>query len=123
MRAQRQQEVTLAILRHVKDPAQWLVLMAQAPGLYQALNANVRTNLTLDQIIALALLVKDIPPEQIQHQVIDFKYVQIAQTADGRQVLLPWWDKIRGLRDSMFASAALRPHAKAGDARLAPPSH
>lgn len=110
-RGERQQEVALATLRHVKDPAQWPALLAQSPGLYQALNDNVRTNLTLDQIIALALLVKDIPPEQIRHQVIDFKYVQIAQTADGRQVLLPWWDKIRGLRDSMFASAALQPHA------------
>lgn len=122
MRGERQQEVALALLRHVKDPAEWLALLAQAPGLYQALNANVRTNLTLDQIIALALLVKDIPPEQIQHQVIDFKYVQIAQTADGRQVLLPWWDKIRGLRDSMFTSAALRPHAAAGMLGSAPPS-
>jgi LCP family protein required for cell wall assembly len=121
-RGERQQEVALATLRHIQDPAQWPVFLAQAPGLYQALNANVRTNLTLDQIIALALLVKDLPPKQIRHQVIDFKYVQPAQTADGRQVLRPWWDKIRELRDSMFASAAYQPHTPAGSTGSVSPS-
>jgi polyisoprenyl-teichoic acid--peptidoglycan teichoic acid transferase len=122
-RGERQQEVALATLRHIQDPVQWPAFLAQAPSLYQALNDNVRTNLTLDQIIALALLVKNLPPEQIRHQVIDFKYVQLAQTANGRQVLQPWWDKIRGLRDSMFASAAFQPHATAsnsGSASLSP---
>jgi LCP family protein required for cell wall assembly len=110
-RGERQQEVALAVLKRVKDPAMLPSLLAKAPGLYQSLNNNVKTNLTLDQIVALGLLVKDIPLDSVQHKVIDYTYVQEYQTDTGRQVLLPWWDKIRELRDGMFTTAVVQPHA------------
>jgi LCP family protein required for cell wall assembly len=113
-RGERQQEVVLAVLKKVKDPALLPGLLAQAPGLYQSLNQNVRTNLTLDQIVQLGLLVKDIPLESVRHEVIDYQYVQDYTTPDGRQVLLPWWDKIRALRDSIFTTSTLKPHTTPG---------
>jgi LCP family protein required for cell wall assembly len=110
-RGQRQREVALAALKRVQDPAMVPTLLAKAPGLYQSLNDNVKTNLTLDQIVALGLLVRDVPEKSVQLKGIDYSYVQEYQTDAGRQVLLPWWDKIRELRDSLFTSAAVKPHA------------
>jgi len=107
-RGERQREVVVAVLNRVKDPTVVPVLLAQAPSLYQTLNANVKTNLTLDQIVSLGWLAKDIPLDQVRQEGIDYKYVQEYTTADGRQVLLPWWDKIRELRDSLFANTALQ---------------
>jgi hypothetical protein len=108
-RGERQQEVVMAVLKRVKDPALMPTLMSQAPGLYQTLNDNVKTNLTLDQIVSLGLLAKDIPLDKVRREGITYEYVQEYQTDTGRQVLLPWWDKIRELRDSVFASSALQP--------------
>ena len=108
-RGERQQEVALAVLQRVKDPAVLPMLLAQAPGLYQALNSNIKTNLTLDQIIQLGLLVKDIPLTSIRHEVIDYQYLQDYTTPDGRQVLWPYWDKIRELRDSLFTPSTPKP--------------
>ena len=108
-RGERQQEVVLAVLQKVKDPALLATLLAQAPSLYQSLNSNVKTNLTLDQIIQLGLLVKDIPLSSVRHEVIDYHYVQDYTTPDGRQVLLPYWDQIRDLRDSIFTASTLKP--------------
>jgi len=49
------------------------------------------------------LLVQDIPRDSIHTAVIDFNYVYNETTPDGRQVLVPIRDKIRELRDSLFA--------------------
>ena len=113
-RGERQQEVVLAVLKKVKDPSVLPGLLAQAPSLYQSLNQNIRTNLTLDQIIQLGLLVKDIPVASVRHEVLDYQYLQDYTTPDGRQVLLPWWDKIRTLRDSIFTASTLKPRTTPG---------
>jgi polyisoprenyl-teichoic acid--peptidoglycan teichoic acid transferase len=108
-RGERQQEVVLAVLKRVQDPTLLPGLLAQAPSLYPVLNDDVRTNLTLDQIMSLGLLVKDIPLDSIRHEVIDYHYVQDFTTTDGRQILLPWWDKIRELVVSLFTPSTLKP--------------
>ncbi len=108
-RGERQREVVVAALKKIKDPALLPVLLAQAPALYQTLNENIKTNMTLDQVISLGLLAKDIPLDRVRLEGIDYHYVQDYTTGNGRQVLLPWWDKIRELRDSLFSSSALQP--------------
>jgi LCP family protein required for cell wall assembly len=106
-RGERQQEVVLAVLKRVKDPALLPTLMSQAPSLYQTLNDNVKTNLTLDQIVSLGMLAKDIPLDKVRLEGITYEYVQEYTTDTGRQVLLPWKDKIRELVDSLFANTAI----------------
>jgi polyisoprenyl-teichoic acid--peptidoglycan teichoic acid transferase len=110
-RGERQQEVVLAVLKRVKDPTVLPTLMTQAPGLYQTLNDNVKTNLTLDQIVSLGLLAKDIPLDKVRREGITYEYVQEYTTDTGRQVLLPWKDKIRELVNSLFANTAIQPRA------------
>lgn len=105
-RAKRQQQVALAVRNKILNLNMLPKLITQAPALYQTLNESVQTDLSLDQIISLALLAQDIPTEAIQNQVIDFHYVLDYTTPEGRQVLVPLRDKIRELRDSMFSTSA-----------------
>jgi LCP family protein required for cell wall assembly len=106
-RAQRQQQVVLAIREKALTPGTLAKLITEAPQLYRTLNQSVWTNLSLNQIVGLALLAQDIPRENIHSAVIDYQYVLDYTTPEGRQVLVPLRDKIRELRDSMFATSAV----------------
>jgi LCP family protein required for cell wall assembly len=109
-RARRQQQVVMAVRERVLSFDMLPTLITQAPLLYQTLNDSVWTDLTLEQMVSLALLAKDIPRENIRSAVIDYQYVLDYQTPEGRQVLVPLRDKIRVLRDELFGStAATRP--------------
>lgn len=99
-RAGRQQAVMQAAFDKVLQLDMIPQLIREAPQIWQTLQENVRTNLSLDEIIQLGLLVKDV---QIQMAVIDYRYVYNETTPDGRQVLVPNREEIRKLRDQLFA--------------------
>ncbi|MBL8055430.1 MAG: LCP family protein [Anaerolineales bacterium] len=105
-RAGRQQQVVMAVRDKVVSLDMLPQLLLKAPTLYQALNESIQTDLTLDQIVALALLAPDIPRENVTQAVIDYQYVLEYTTPDGLQVLVPQRDKIRELRDELFRPAA-----------------
>lgn len=102
-RAERQQAVILGVRDRVMRLNMLPQLAAQSPQLWQTFQKNVRTNLTLDEALQLAMLVQDIPRSSITTAVIDFDYVYNETTPDGRQVLVPIRDNIRLLRDRLFA--------------------
>jgi polyisoprenyl-teichoic acid--peptidoglycan teichoic acid transferase len=102
-RAARQQAVVMAVRERILKLDMVPQLIRQAPLLWQTLQDNVRTNMSLDKAVQLGLLAQDIPRENIQTAVIDFEYVYAETTPDGRQVLVPIREKIRQLRDEMFA--------------------
>ncbi|MCB8943747.1 MAG: LCP family protein [Ardenticatenaceae bacterium] len=106
-RAGRQQAVVLAVREQVLRLDMVPQLMRQAPELWQTFQNNVRTNMSVDEVLQLALLVQDVPREQIHTAVIDYNYVYNETTPDGRQVLVPIRDKIRQLRDDLFAPPAV----------------
>lgn len=106
-RAGRQQAVILAVRQKIFDLNSIPQLIAQAPQLWQTSQENVRTNMSLDEAIQLALLVQDIPRESIRTAVLDFNYVYNETTPDGRQVLVPVRENIRQLRDQLFAPPAI----------------
>ncbi len=101
--AARQQAVILAVREKVFALDSLPQLLAQAPQIWQTSQENVRTNMTLDEAIQLALLAQDIPQESIRTAVLDFDYVYNETTPDGRQVLVPVRENIRQLRDQLFA--------------------
>ena len=115
-RSQNQQRVIFAIRDKVLSnlPA----LVTQAGPLYNELSSGVHTNLSLDDILRLAMLAKDIPLDSINSGVIDYtmmvdaKYDLNGQTLD---VLRPFPDKIRELVDQVFGGGAIKPTAS-GDA-------
>ena len=106
-RAGRQQAVILAVRDQILQLNMLTQLIAQSPRLWQTLQNNVRTNLTLDEGLQLALLMQDIPAGSIEAAVIDYDYVYNETTPDGRQVLVPNRDEIRQLRERLFAPPAV----------------
>ena len=108
-RAKRQQQVLMAIFEQVTRLDLLPQLAPRAPELWQTLQGSVVTDLTLDQIIALAQLASEVDREQIRYVVIDEYYTQFWSTPDEQQVLIPLRDRIRELRDYIFTSEAPPP--------------
>ncbi len=106
-RAARQQQVMLAIQDKVFSLNMAPQLLAKAPELWRIFQENVQTNLSLNEVLQLALLAQDIPRENIRTEVLNYEYVYNEVTPDGQAVLVPVRDKIRGLRDELFAPPAI----------------
>lgn len=106
-RAERQQQVALAILDRVVGFDMIPRLVTRAPTLYQELASGIRTNLSLDQMIALAWMATRIPKENIHQAVIEPpRMVGFYTRPDGAQVLRPVPDEIRKLRDTLFVDTS-----------------
>lgn len=103
-RAHRQQMVVMAIRDKVTSLNMLPSLIVQAPSLMSSLSDNIKTGLSLNEIIQLAWLVKDIPPENITTNVIDYKYVQNYTTPRGEQVLLPYQGALPNLLIETFGA-------------------
>lgn len=110
-RAQRQQQVALAILDRVVGFNMVPTLITKAPVLYQQLSSGLRTNLTLQDMVALGWLAVHVSKDNITSGVISPpKMVGFYTRPDGADVLRPVPDQIRVLRDSIFVdSSALGP--------------
>ncbi|MCI0394932.1 MAG: LCP family protein [Chloroflexi bacterium] len=106
-RAARQQQVVMALRDKALQLNMAPQLVAGAPELWRIFQNNVRTNLTLNEVIQLALLAQEIPSSSIRTEVIDYNYVYNETTPDGRQVLVPVRENIRLLRDELFAPPAI----------------
>lgn len=104
-RAARQQEVLMAVRNQVVNLNMLPTLVTKAPELYAELSQGLRTNLTLDQIIRLAYLAEQIPPENITKGVIDTHMVSFAKSPDGLDILIPVPEKIHELRDKIFKTS------------------
>ncbi len=103
-RAKRQQQVIRAVFDQVTRLDLLPQLASQSPDLWQTLQDSVVTDMTLDQIIALARLASEVEQDNIRYGVIDEHYTQFHETPDGQQVLIPLRDPIRELRDSIFTA-------------------
>ncbi|MEW6568482.1 MAG: LCP family protein [Chloroflexota bacterium] len=116
-RAQRQQQVILAIRDRVLGFHNIPTLIARAPALYNELASGIQTNMGLDQMIALGALAIQIPPENIRRGVIGPPDMVLLQTLpDGQEVLRPVPDQIRLLRDEIFTmTSAVGPSISVDD--------
>jgi polyisoprenyl-teichoic acid--peptidoglycan teichoic acid transferase len=118
-RADRQQEVILAIRNKVLSPENFPVLLGKAQQFYEEFSAGIRTNMPFDTAIRLGVLAKDVPLDSIKHGVIDYTMVTLADVTLGGQpasIMKPMPDKIRELRDQIFtAGGALSPMAAQND--------
>lgn len=112
-RAQRQQQVIFGIREQILRFDQLPTLIAKSGVLYNQLSSGVNTNMTLDQAVRLAWLASQIPEGQIKKGIIGPPdQVNFAVSPDGeQQVLKPITEKIRELRDEIFATGSLSPYA------------
>ena len=106
-RAERQQQVALAVIDRVVGFDMIPMLVTKAPSLYQELSEGIRTNLSLDEMIALGWLVVQIPRENIRQGVIGPpKMIAYHTRPDGANVLRAIPDQIRILRDTIFVETS-----------------
>lgn len=107
-RAERQQQVALAIIDRVVGLDMVPTLVAKAPALYQELSSGIRTNLTLEQMISLGWLAVQTPKANIQRGVIaPPNMVGFHTLPDGAAVLRQVPDQIRQLRDQIFTQTGI----------------
>jgi LCP family protein required for cell wall assembly len=107
-RAQRQQEVLMAIRTQVLDPANFPNLISRAPAIYNELQNGIHTDMSLDDAIQLAVLMQNIPEENIKRGVIDDHTMsfptKVMLGGSMADVLKPSTENIRKLRDEIFTN-------------------
>jgi LCP family protein required for cell wall assembly len=107
-RAARQQQVALAIRNKILRLNMIPTLIAKAPALYNELAEGINTNMSLEQMIALGVLAMQIEPGNIARGVIAppemVTFERVLYGGEQADVLKPVPDKIRELRDQIFAA-------------------
>ena len=102
-RAQRQQQVVMAVRDKIFQLDSMPTLLAKAPILYQELASGIHTNLSFNEMVSLALLAMKVSPSEVERGVIAPPDMVLLETHfDGAQVLKPIPDKVRALRDEIF---------------------
>ncbi len=106
-RADRQQQVVVAVLNRLVSLDMLPSLIQKAPRLYQGLSEGVRTNLSLEQMVQLAWSAIRLESDDIHRGVIGPpKMVGFFTRPDGAQVLRAVPDAIRELRDELFVETS-----------------
>jgi hypothetical protein len=115
-RAQRTQQVLLAIRDRVLDPAVLPSVLLKAPTLFQELASGLLTNISYDDALRMFSLAKDIPTENIQARVIDYGMMQQGKSPDGLDIYSPIPDEIRELASEVLSQGStLNPAAQGAD--------
>jgi LCP family protein required for cell wall assembly len=105
-RARRQQKVIFGIRDKVLSPENFPKLMAQAPQLYNTFSAGIHTNMSLDDALRLAALVREIPRESIRNKVVDAVVLDSVMINDQKaSIVRPITEEVRILRDEVFTSS------------------
>ena len=104
-RAQRQQQVIMAIRNRILELGTITELISKAPELYNEFSSGINTNFNLEEVIQLGWMAQQIPSENIYQGVIGEEQVNFGKSPDGLDVLKPLPDQIRLLRDEIFAPA------------------
>ncbi len=102
-RARRQQRAILAM----RDRARELNLLPRLPALYKTLHNSVQTDLSLLEMLDLARLAMDIPPERVHGRVISYPLVRGTVTSRGESVLMPDLPAIRNVFETAFEQPPL----------------
>ena len=121
-RANRQQQVILALRDQVFSPENFPHMVSIAPKVYREASAGLRTNMSFDDAMRLGRLMTQIPVESIKRGVIDYTMGGLDNVILGGEnasVMKPFPDKIRELRDQIFTTGgALSPMAQGDPAAL-----
>jgi LCP family protein required for cell wall assembly len=99
-RAQRQQEVILAVRDKILSTGGITALLGDAFTIWESVSANVRTDLTLDEMIELGLAASEI--NDIRKGTISTGEVLEGTGPDGSQILIPIQTDIFALVSDLF---------------------
>ena len=101
-RSSRQQEVILSVRDKVLSAGGVMALLPQIPTLWESMQANVRTDLTLEDMISLARQAEQVPSESIRQGQISFGEVYASTSSDGDEILVPIKSDILLLIEDLF---------------------
>jgi LCP family protein required for cell wall assembly len=101
-RAHRQQQVMLAIRDKVLKANMLPQLLPRAGELASTLGDAIQTDLSVQQMLALAKLGSQIDPSRIKNVYIDQTMTLPYETPDKDQVLIPLRDEMRQVRNSLL---------------------
>ncbi len=104
-RAERTMQVIMAIRKRILTADMLPTLIGRAPAIFEQISSGVQTNLTLEQAIKLAWLVRQIPEENILRGIIGTDHVTFGKSPEGDDVLKPRPEQIRLLRDEIFTNS------------------
>ncbi len=88
-RTKRQQQVLVGLQKKLFSTDYLARLIPRLPGLYRDLATHVETNLSLNQIITLGWIVKDINPQSVQTRAIKEPMVEASINDRDQYVLIP----------------------------------
>ncbi len=98
-RMKRQQQVILA----VRDKVLSLnIPLLRVPQLIELAGSSIQTDLKLDEMIALAGILRSIDRNNIRYGAIDGTMTTTVVTPQGAMVQMADWDKVRALVDQLF---------------------
>ena len=103
-RARRQQQIIMGIRRRLVTPRIWAILVSNAPELYDNFTKKIATNMPFEDALRLATLAIQVELEDIDMAVIGLNEVYFGRSPDDRSILVPYPDKIRAVRDRIFAT-------------------
>ncbi len=102
-RARRQQQVLQAAREEFLSAGGIANFITQIPALWENLTGNFSTNMSMEQMIQIGLLVQDIPRESMRFAVIDAESTIPSRSADGTQdILIPIQSDIATLIQDTF---------------------
>ncbi len=101
-RSARQQEVILAVRQKVLSTGGIMALLPQATAIWQSMHANIRTNMSFEDMVSLALAAEKVPSENIRQAQISFEEVFIGKDANGSDILVPISSDIQLLLSDLF---------------------
>jgi len=102
-RADRQQEVIMDIRNQVVNLKMLPTLIIESPKMFTDISKGIRTNLSLAQVVQLALIAEQVPPERIKRELInDPDQCTISWSWNGESILVPIPNEIKKLRNELF---------------------
>lgn len=103
-RSARQQEVIRAVRDKVLSLGGVTSLIGKAGTIWGSIKDSVRTNMTFEEMVALAQIAQSIPKENIRSAVITDKdgYLMPSTLQNGDQVFSPVYEKIHELVERLF---------------------
>lgn len=114
-RAERQQQVIMAIRERVISFEMLPTLMSKAPTIYNELSQGLTSNLSLQQFFQFAWVAYQIPGDNIQRHSIGPNQITFGTSAEGLDILFPIQEEIQLLRDALFGSSTPPPEPIGGD--------
>jgi LCP family protein required for cell wall assembly len=114
-RAERQQQVIMAIRDRVISFEMLPTLMSKAPTLYNELSEGLTSNLSLQQFFQFAWVAYQIPEDNIQRYSIGPNEITFGTSADGLDILFPIPEEIQRFRDALFGSSTTPPEPIVAD--------